>query len=124
MGSKRILVVDDEVAILLAFKKLLKRPEVDVDTSETLEDAQELISQNTYDAVIVDLRLSGTLGQEGFEIVRATKEYNPEAKVALITAYGSHGIEEHARSLGADFYFEKPVSVRNLSMVLESLGVK
>ncbi|MFP4162519.1 MAG: response regulator [Chitinispirillaceae bacterium] len=124
MSQKRILVVDDEVAILLAFKKLLKRPEVDVDTAESLEEAKELISQSTYNAVIVDLRLSGTLGQEGFEIIRTTKEYNSKAKVALITAYGSHGIEERARSLGADFYFEKPVSVRNLSLILESLGVK
>ncbi len=124
MDQKRILVIDDEVAILLAFRKLLKRPQVDVDTGESLEEAKELIEKQLYDAVIVDLRLSGTLGQEGFEIIKMTKQKNPQAKVTLITAYGSHGIEERARSLGADFYFEKPVSVRNLSLILESLGVE
>jgi DNA-binding NtrC family response regulator len=124
MDQKRILVVDDEVAILLAFKRLLRRPQVDVDTSESLDEARKLIGDKPYDAVIADLRLSGTLGQEGFEIIQLVKEKNPGAHVALITAYGSHGIEERARALGADFYFEKPVSVQNLNMILKSIGVE
>ena len=39
MEEKRILVVDDEVSILLAFKKLLQRPFVQVDTCESMEEA-------------------------------------------------------------------------------------
>ena len=120
-NTRRILVVDDEEAILLAFKKLLQRPGVAVDTSESLEEAKEYIGKQTYDVVIADLRLSGTLGQEGFEIIAFVKSHLPKAKVVLITAYGSHGIEEKARNLGADYYFEKPVSVRNLHTILEDL---
>ena len=123
MERKRILVVDDEEAILLAFKKLLQRPNVEVDTCECIEDAKSLIDLNIYDVIVADLRLSGTLGQEGFEIISYLKQRSTATKVALITAYGSHGIEEKARNIGADLYFEKPVSIKNLNEILQTIGV-
>ncbi|NLG16863.1 MAG: response regulator [Fibrobacter sp.] len=124
MYNKRILVVDDEEAILLAFRKLLKRPNVEVDTCECIEDAKAKIDSIYYDAVIADLRLSGTLGQEGFEIISYIRNKSKETRIALITAYGSSGTFEKAMGLGADLYFEKPVSMGNLNEVLESIGVK
>ena len=124
MDKKRILVVDDEEAILLAFKKLLQRTNVVVDTCECIEDALCHIDQHNYDIVIADLRLSGTLGQEGFEVMSYIRKKSQTTKLALITAYGSNGIEEKARSLGTDFYFEKPVSLANLNELLRSIGVE
>ncbi len=124
MSNKRILVVDDEEAILLAFSKLLKRPDVEVDTCECIEDAKANLDSNYYDAVIADLRLSGTLGQEGFEIISYIRSKSKETRIALITAYGSCGTFEKAMKLGADLYFEKPVSMKNLNEVLNSIGVK
>lgn len=120
--KKRVLVVDDEEAILLAFKKLLQKPNLEIDTCDNLEDAKSLIDSHVYDVVIADLRLSGTLGQEGFEIITYLKSKYPQSVAALITAYGSHGIEEKARAIGAEFYFEKPVSINNLQKILGSIG--
>lgn len=74
MEEKRILLVDDEESILLAFKKLLQRPFVQVDTCESMEEAIYNIDHFSYDAVIADLRLSGSLGQEGFQIVSYLKK--------------------------------------------------
>jgi len=39
--NKRILIVDDEKTILLAFKKLLKSPNIMVDTAETINEAEK-----------------------------------------------------------------------------------
>ena len=124
MIKKMILVVDDEEAILLAFKKLLQRPHIDVDTCESKEDAMNLLTKFTYDIVIADLRLSGTLEQEGFEIIEFVKKKSPLTRVALITAYGNYGIQEKALKCGADFYFEKPVSIKNIYEILESIDNK
>ncbi len=121
MNTKKILVVDDEPAILMAFKKLLVRPGIVVETSESLESAKEMVMSGSYDAVIADLRLSGTMDQEGFELIKITKAKSMAIKVALITAYGSHGIELLARKLGADFYFEKPFSASNLEQIIQSI---
>lgn len=123
MEKKRILVVDDEVSILLAFKKLLQRPDVQVDTCESMEEAIYNIDHFAYDAAIADLRLSGSLGQEGFQIVSYLKKKTPNAKAALITAFGVSGTEANARASGADFYFEKPVSFKDLNCILKSIGI-
>lgn len=122
MAFKRVLVVDDEAALLLAFKKLLHKPNLIVDTSDNIEDAKRKIKQYIYDVVIADLRLSGTMDKEGYEIIRYTKEISPKSTIALITAYGNSGIEQQARKLGADFYFEKPVSINNLLTIINSAG--
>jgi DNA-binding NtrC family response regulator len=118
-----MLVVDDETTILIAFKKLFQSPNVVVDIAESIEDAEALLNQRTYAAVIADLRLSGVSGEEGLDIIRSVKKRHPSTQVILITAYGSQDIMEKAHNLGAAYYFEKPVSTKVLKDALRSLGV-
>jgi DNA-binding NtrC family response regulator len=118
-----LLLVDDEPAILMAFKKLLQNPEISVDTAENIEYAKELLDERAYDAVIADLRLSGFAGEEGLEIIRYVKERHPETQIILITAYGNQDVMKNAYNLGAAFYFEKPVSANIIKKALKSLGV-
>jgi two-component system response regulator PilR (NtrC family) len=121
--QKNVLVVDDETTILLAFKKLLKTPGVDVDTAESMEDVKVLLIDKYYDAVIADLRLSGISGEEGLEVIRYVKERNPETKVILITAFGNQEVMSRAYNLGAAFYFEKPVSTNVIKDALRNMGI-
>jgi two-component system response regulator (stage 0 sporulation protein F) len=120
---KHVLVVDDEATILIAFKKLLESPELEVDVAESLEDAQELMSKRSYQAVIADLRLSGIAGEEGLEIIRYVKERDPETRIILITAYGNQDVMKRAYNMGASFYFEKPVSTNVIKDALKTMGV-
>jgi len=122
--SQRILIVDDETAILLAFKKLLQTKDITVDTAETMGEAEKFLCKNFYDAAIVDLRLTGVTGEEGLEIIKYVKEFHPETHVILVTGYGSPKVMEKAQALGAAFYFEKPVSGDTLRNALKSLGVE
>jgi len=121
--QKNVLVVDDETTILLAFKKLLKTPGVDVDTAESMEDVKVLLIDKYYDAVIADLRLSGVSGEEGLEVIRYVKERNPDTKVILITAFGNQDVMSRAYNLGAAFYFEKPVSTNVIKDALRNMGI-
>lgn len=120
---KHVLVVDDETTILIAFKKLLQSPGVEVDTAETFEEVEALLSKHAYDAVIADLRLSGITGEEGLDIIRYVKERHPDSHVILITAYGNQDIMKKAYSFGAAYYFEKPVSMNIITDALRSFGV-
>ncbi len=120
---KHIMVIDDEATILMAFKKLLQCPEVEVDTAETMEDALAMLNKKFYDAVIADLRLTGFSGEEGLEIIRYIKTHSSETHVILITAYGNQDIMKKAHNLGAAFYFEKPVSTNIIKNALKILGV-
>ncbi len=121
--KQRILIVDDETAILLAFKKLLQSQDVGVDTAETIADAENLLKKNIYNAVIVDLRLTGVDGEEGLEIIKYVKKFHSLTNVILVTGYGSPAVMEKAQALGASFYFEKPVSSEILKNALKSLNI-
>ena len=111
MSPMRILIVDDERAFLSAVKKVLESPGLKVDTAETKAEAEEMVTAHEYSAVIADLRLTGSCGEEGLEIARFVRERSPDTEIMLITAYGSGDVREKAGELGVDFYFEKPVSI-------------
>jgi DNA-binding NtrC family response regulator len=121
--AKKLLVVDDEVAFLLALKKLLVEPGIEVDTAETMEDSMFLIEQNAYDAVIADIRLTGVQRKEGLAILDRVKGGGGGTKVIMMTGFGNPDTMQEAYSLGADYYFEKPVSVTVLKGALQKLGI-
>ncbi|MDQ7786187.1 MAG: response regulator [Thermodesulfovibrionales bacterium] len=122
--TKHVLLIDDETAILMAFKKLLQSPGIEIDTADSKESAQSALNQRIYAAVIADLRLGDTGGEEGLEILRFVKRHNPAMPTILITAYGNPEVMEKTYSLGADLYLEKPVSSNTLKDALKKLGVQ
>lgn len=121
--NQRILIVDDEKAILLAFKKLLQNPDIEVDVAETVDEAKSLLKKNIYSLAIVDLRLTGVDSEEGLEIIKYIKEFYSKTDVILVTGYGSAAVMEQARALGAAFYFEKPVSADVLKKAMNVLNL-
>jgi two-component system response regulator (stage 0 sporulation protein F) len=121
--KKRLLVVDDEVAILIAFKKIFEGFHIEIDTADTYDQAISMINNKDYDAIIADLRLSGILGQEGLEILKYSKQKNPDTRLIMITGYGNPDVRKMAYAIGADFYCEKPVSIDSLQKVLRNMGI-
>lgn len=119
--NKRILVIDDEEAMLFGFTKVLQSPEIEIDTAQALDEAKRLIQHKKYHVVIADLRLTNSTEMEGLEIIRFTKEKQPECKLIVLTAYGEKDTKEKVHKLGADFYFEKPVSPKNIKEIIDTL---
>jgi len=122
-SAKRVLIVDDEAAILFGFKKIIQCGGIEVDTAETIEDALELLRCKEYQFVITDLKLSGSSADSGFDVIRFAKERRPETNVILITGYGTPEVMEKAFSLGAAHYYEKPVSGTMLRDALVRMGM-
>ena len=119
----RILLVDDEEAILFAFKKVLSTPSMVVDTAQTFSEALKLLEYKSYMAVVADLRLTGAATKEGFEVIREAKRIQSDCRVIMMTAYGENGTREKVAQLGADLFLEKPVSPQKVKEILQSLGV-
>ena len=120
-NNKRILVVDDEEAMLFGFTRVLQSPALDIDTAQSLDEAKKLIQNKKYHVIIADLRLTNSTEMEGLEIIRFTKEEQPECKLIVLTAYGEKDTKEKVHALGADFYFEKPVSPKNIKEIIDKL---
>jgi ActR/RegA family two-component response regulator len=119
----RVLVVDDEPAILFAYRKLIEKDGISVDISATLEDAIRQIRIHPYLAVIADMRLAGTDNEDGLEILRFIRKVRPETKTIFATGYGDIEIEKTALALGASHYFKKPVSPSDILKALHEFHI-
>lgn len=123
MQQNKILIVDDEAGYLLALKKILRGPGIQIDIAATFEDAMASLAEQIYDVVITDIRLTMVLREEGFEILKYVKAHLPAAKVIIITGYGRPEIVKQASTMGADLFFEKPVSSSILKNTLRCWGI-
>jgi DNA-binding response OmpR family regulator len=119
---KRILLVEDEVAVTFAYRKVLQSSHVVVDVAGDLEGALALVKSNTYDAAIVDLRLSGADTLHGLTIVKTVRDLQKECAIIVVTAYGDGETRRAAHASGAHRYLEKPVSISELQELLVELG--
>ncbi|PWT87918.1 MAG: response regulator [Acidobacteria bacterium] len=120
---KRILIVDDELSIQESLKPLLESAEITVIGASSLEEAKALLDQSHFDLVLTDLRLTGTDGKEGLELITKVKQNMPETPVVLMTAFGSTEIEKEARKRGASDYWTKSIRIGDMLSRIRSLGI-
>jgi DNA-binding response OmpR family regulator len=117
----RILVVDDEEPILFAIREYFAPLRYDVDCARELEEAEALLSHVRYALLIADLRLTGTHGNEGLELVRFARERSPWTRIVVLTSYGSAEIESEAVERGVDAFLQKPMPLADLAEVAAAL---
>lgn len=115
--KRRILLVDDELAILLTLKAILEMHHFEVETASSAKEGAQRLTKATYDMVITDMRMETETA--GYEVIRAAKQqpYNPA--VAILTAYPSLGSEW--KNKGAHSLLVKPVNTDELLRQLEHL---
>jgi DNA-binding response OmpR family regulator len=107
----RILVVEDEPAILRGLADNLKRELHDVLTAADGETGYQLIKEKKPDLVILDLMLPKL---SGYEVCRQVRAEGIATPILMLTARGEEGDRVVGLDLGADDYVTKPFSVREL----------
>lgn len=116
MLEKKVLVVDDESLMRDFLKETLGRSDYLVETASTGEEAFEKIKDKDYDIILSDIRMPQ---MSGMELLKATKEYLPDAKVVMMTAYGTVENAVEAMKLGAFDYVMKPFSADEIELVIK-----
>lgn len=117
----RLLVVDDEPAILAATRSYFTAAGYEVDCAREREEAEALLCTAPYALLIVDMRLTGTHGREGLELLSLARERSSATRSIVVTAHGSPELAEAARSLGADVFLEKPVALADIAGAVSAL---
>jgi DNA-binding response OmpR family regulator len=114
----RILVVDDDRAIVKLISRVLRDEAYAVDTASTGEEARTLALVNEYDGIILDLQLGD---RHGFEILQELRRNGRHTPVLLYS--GRADTESIVRGLdaGADDYVVKPVSNEELRARVRTL---
>jgi DNA-binding NtrC family response regulator len=119
--TRKMLIIDDDTAIHLAYESLFRRYGFEVDGATTRMEADLLLRQNEYDVALVDMRLSGSDDEEGLTIVRELAHRYPALKTVVVTGYSSIALEEAAYKSGASLFFEKPVIPQQMGNAISDL---
>ena len=111
MGNHKILVVEDEIAMLHGLKDNLEFEGYQVDTADEGESGLYKILKNTYDLVLLDVMLPNI---SGFDICKKARTEGVETPIILLTAKGEEIDKVLGLELGADDYITKPFGLREL----------
>ena len=117
MDKRRILLVDDEVAVLLTMKAVLEISGFVVDTAASAREGKAKLKTRVYDMVITDMRMESD--QAGREVILAARSAAYHPAVALLTAFPVE--EADALEMGADKLLVKATHTRVLLGQLDKL---
>ncbi len=115
--SKRILLVDDEPAILLTLKAILEVNGFEVVTAASSAEAKIRLQADSYHLVITDLNMEKETS--GFDVVRFAREQPYRPAVAILTAYSDLGSDW--KEQGAESFWIKPTHLPELLEQIEAL---
>jgi len=109
-GGARILVVDDEPALVRAVETNLRKHDFQVEGAATGEEALEAYSRHRPDLVLLDLGLPDL---DGLQVIRSIRA-QASTPIVVLSARGGEGDKVAALEQGADDYLTKPFGAREL----------
>jgi DNA-binding response OmpR family regulator len=114
--KRRILLVDDEVAVLLTLKAVLEISGFDVDTAASAREGKSKLRTHEYD-MVTDMRMESESAGEDVIVAARVAPYQPA--IALLTAFPVN--DEGWQNGGADKLLVKPMQTRVLLQQIEQL---
>ncbi len=118
--KKKVLLVEDETVMRESMRDWLLEYGYDVECVETGEEALKRIKEEDFGVIVLDLRLPGI---DGLEVYEQAKDFRPETRGIMITAYPSKETREKAKRLGLLDYLAKPFEVEALEKTIrKALG--
>ncbi len=116
MSDVKILVVDDEESLRIVIRNALKKKGYDVQTVDHGKKAAQILEENTYDLVLLDVRIPG---MDGFSLLELIRRKPHPCPVVMITAEDTMKNAIEAMKRGAFDYLAKPFDVEELEVIVE-----
>ncbi|MFO0564655.1 MAG: sigma-54 dependent transcriptional regulator [Polyangiaceae bacterium] len=113
--TRSILIVDDEFPVRDSLFHWFKKEGLKAGTAENAKAALVELTRETWDIVLLDLRMPG---MDGLELLRRAREHAPDTIYIMITAHGSVETAVEALKLGAFDYIMKPVDPDELTRIV------
>jgi CheY-like chemotaxis protein len=113
--SSHILVVDDNPRMVALIKRWLGRAGYDATGVTTVSEALEVLTAHPLAWVLTDLMMPTG---DGMDILAYARTHQPQAKVIIMTAFGSEATRQRAVAHGAHAFLSKPFSGQALLSIL------
>jgi two-component system response regulator CpxR len=116
MDTARVLLVDDEEEFVKALAERLVLRGYDVGLAFNGEQALGKLQDQTYDLMVLDLKMPG---MDGMEVLRRVSKHHPRVAVVMLTGHGSEKDRDEALRLNAYAYLQKPVQIDQLVRLIK-----
>lgn len=117
----KILLVDDEVEFTETTKRLLEHRGYDVTAVNSGDNAIKTLGQNTYDVMVLDLKMPG---MDGISTLKEVRKLQFKTQTLVLTGHGAINTALEAMKLGAYDYLTKPCDIDELIEKLEGAREK
>lgn len=116
MNVTRILIVDDEATLRTTTAALLAADDREIVTAASGEEALAHLEDGPFDLIIVDLMMPGI---DGLQVMDMAHKLSPQAKMIMLTAYGTLDSSVQAMRRGAVDYLRKPASAPEIEAAVD-----
>ncbi|NLK24581.1 MAG: response regulator transcription factor [Clostridiales bacterium] len=107
----KILIVEDDTALAMGIEYSLKNEGFEVEHGENLAKSRELLGNNNFDIILLDITLPDG---NGFDFCKEIRTSNIDIPIIFLTALDEEVNVVLGLDLGADDYLTKPIRVREL----------
>ena len=114
----QILFVDDDTDSLAMYVKAVSLADYEADIASSAMEGWDLITENPYDLVFVDLNIPGVSGYDLLVKVRKNRK-TKKIPVVVISAMPEGSLVDEVLEAGATLFLEKPVALNELYSVIE-----
>ncbi len=114
----RILVIEDEPAVQTLIKTILEKQSYEPVVAGTVAAAQEMVAEDQYDAIILDL---GLPDGDGFELCQNLREQYITTPVLILSGEQDTDVKVKCLNTGADDYVTKPFETSELIARLNAI---
>ena len=116
--SEKVLIIDDERDFLDIIAERIRAHGMNVSTVTSVEDALNMVEEESFDVVIMDFMMPG---MNGFQTIKAIKDKKPGVQIILLTGYVPNDQRSEARILGVLDVIEKPPDLKDLIEKIRSI---
>ncbi len=119
----RVLIVDDIFTNRLLLAEILRNLEIEFDEVENGQEAIELIQQENYDLILMDIEMPVMNGLETTRFIREKLSY-PKNKICVValTAHNPELFFEDFKDVGFDQLLTKPYNLDKISALIEGIS--
>ena len=115
-GRKKVLIVNDDEAVLISLKYMLKSQQVEIFEAMSVEDALRIYDNEDIDVILSDINL-GDGYPDGYFFIKRIREMDVSVPFYFISGYSKAEEEGKVKRAGAQGYIQLPIDISELEII-------